>query len=154
MNDVLRLVDSPCVCGSDLFQVQERGPHLAAVCSTCGKFRKFVARAMVGADTRSLADRPDISVSQRGRVMERHGYRCVLCGKSADDGIRLVVAHIIDREKAVKAEMYDPVIDSERNLTCACESCNSGMRYSPPSMALMLRVMKLWEAADWDNWNG
>lgn len=146
--DQIRLVQYPCAqCGGTDYRLTESGPHLRADCAECGKSLKFLSRKIAEQPVRSLAERPDISVSLRARVFERYQYRCVICGKNPQDGVRLVVAHLIDREKAIKEDLYDPIIDSELNLTCTCEACNSGMRFSRPSMALMLRCLKIWEAS-------
>ncbi len=51
-------------------------------------------------------------------VMKRDGFRCVLCGRTADDGIKLHVDHILPVSKGGKTIMS--------NLRTLCEDCNRG----------------------------
>jgi len=54
----------------------------------------------------------------RWQVLQRDNWRCVACGRSADDGIILHVDHIIPRSKGGKDE-----IDNYQTL---CHICNIG----------------------------
>jgi len=67
--------------------------------------------------------RTSISKRVRWLILERDGHRCVYCGATPDDGIRLVVDHRI------------PVVDGGTsepdNLAAACEDCNDGKRDAP-----------------------
>ena len=56
--------------------------------------------------------------SLRYEVLKRDGYRCKICGVSANEGARLEVDHIIPISKGGKT-----VID---NLQTLCMSCNRG----------------------------
>lgn len=62
----------------------------------------------------------------RGRmrqlILERDGYRCVLCGKSPVDGISLEVDHIIPWEDGGKTT-YD-------NGRTVCSECNKGLHWN------------------------
>ncbi len=58
--------------------------------------------------------------SLRYDVMKRDGFRCVLCGASSKDGVRLHVDHIKPISKGGKTEMS--------NLRTLCERCNMGKR--------------------------
>ncbi len=51
-------------------------------------------------------------------VMKRDGFKCVLCGRSADDGVKLHVDHILPVAKGGKTVMS--------NLRTLCEDCNLG----------------------------
>lgn len=63
--------------------------------------------------------------SIRYDVMKRDGFRCVLCGSTQNDGVKLHVDHIIPIAKGGKTEMD--------NLRTLCERCNMGKRdkYDP-----------------------
>ena len=63
--------------------------------------------------------------SLRYDVMKRDGFRCVLCGRTANDGVKLHVDHILPVAKGGKTEMS--------NLRTLCEYCNLGKsaKYDP-----------------------
>ena len=54
----------------------------------------------------------------RYEVMRRDNFRCVLCGSTADDGVKLHVDHIYPVSKGGKTEMS--------NLRTLCDRCNFG----------------------------
>ena len=59
-----------------------------------------------------------MSPSLRMEVLKRDGYRCRICGRSANDGARLEVDHIIPISKGGKTELS--------NLQTLCWDCNRG----------------------------
>lgn len=58
--------------------------------------------------------------SLRYDILKRDNFRCVLCGRSAQDGVKLHVDHIIPVSKGGKTE--------SSNLRTLCEKCNYGKR--------------------------
>jgi 5-methylcytosine-specific restriction endonuclease McrA len=54
----------------------------------------------------------------RYEVLKRDGGRCVLCGNSKKDGVKLHVDHILPRSKGGK--------DTLDNLQTLCQPCNLG----------------------------
>lgn len=56
--------------------------------------------------------------SLRYDVMKRDGFRCVICGATAKDGVKLHVDHIFPVAKGGKTELS--------NLRTLCEHCNRG----------------------------
>lgn len=54
----------------------------------------------------------------RSKILERDGYKCKLCGKTPEDGIRLEVDHIIEFEDGGETT-YD-------NGQTICSECNKG----------------------------
>lgn len=50
--------------------------------------------------------------------MKRDGFRCVLCGRTAADGVKLHVDHILPVSKGGKTEVD--------NLRTLCDECNLG----------------------------
>ena len=56
--------------------------------------------------------------SLRYDIMKRDGFRCVLCGRSAEDGVKLHVDHIIPISKGGRT--------FPKNLRTLCDSCNLG----------------------------
>lgn len=63
--------------------------------------------------------------SLRYDIMKRDGFRCVLCGRTPNDGIKLHVDHIIPVSRGGKTEYS--------NLRTLCNTCNMGKRdkYDP-----------------------
>lgn len=66
----------------------------------------------------SKVERGEVSDSLRYDVMNRDGFRCVICGASANEGVRLHVDHIIPIAKGGKSSI--------NNLRTLCERCNVG----------------------------
>ena len=66
-----------------------------------------------------------MSPSLRYEVMCRDGFRCVLCGRKASDGVRLHVDHIRPVSRGGKTELS--------NLRTLCQDCNlgKGAKYNP-----------------------
>ena len=56
--------------------------------------------------------------SLRYDVLRRDGFRCVLCGSAASDGIKLEVDHIVPVSKGGRTELS--------NLRTLCDRCNRG----------------------------
>jgi hypothetical protein len=61
-----------------------------------------------------------VSLKLRFRILERDKYRCVICGRSAEDGVKLQVDHIHPKSKGGIAD--------ESNLATLCFDCNIGKR--------------------------
>lgn len=63
--------------------------------------------------------------SLRYDILKRDGFKCALCGRSADDGVKLHVDHIIPVSKGGKTV--------PENLRTLCDSCNLGKsdKYDP-----------------------
>lgn len=60
----------------------------------------------------------NVSLSTRFDVIKRDGYKCVVCGRSSNDGITLEIDHIVPVSKGG--------IDAEWNLQTLCFDCNRG----------------------------
>ncbi|MCH5205619.1 MAG: HNH endonuclease [Oscillospiraceae bacterium] len=67
---------------------------------------------------RRKRERSKMSDKLRYSIMKRDGFKCVICGRRADDGIKLHVDHIIPVAKGGTT--------IESNLRTLCESCNWG----------------------------
>ena len=73
----------------------------------------------------NLYQRTLFSNSLRYDVLKRDGFRCQICGRTAQDGVKLHVDHIIPVSKGGKTEM--------NNLRTLCSDCNKGKKdkYDP-----------------------
>lgn len=63
-------------------------------------------------------ERRKMSPGLRYDVLKRDGFKCVLCGRTAEQGCKLHVDHIIPVSKGGKTEV--------NNLRTLCEDCNLG----------------------------
>lgn len=65
-------------------------------------------------------DREHAKVTQKMRydVLHRDGFRCVKCGRSKEDGVKLHIDHIKPISRGGKSKMS--------NLQTLCEDCNMG----------------------------
>lgn len=65
-----------------------------------------------------LRERSKLTKKLRYQVLKRDHYRCVLCGRSAKDGVKLHVDHIKPVSRGGKTEL--------NNLRTLCADCNLG----------------------------
>ena len=65
-----------------------------------------------------------ISSQKKAAVLERDGYRCVLCGMAAGDGAILHVGHILSVSDGIRFEVETAIINHPDNLMTNCQSCN------------------------------
>ncbi|MBE6794863.1 MAG: HNH endonuclease [Ruminococcaceae bacterium] len=65
-------------------------------------------------------ERGKVTDSLRYDVLTRDGFRCKLCGREANDGVKLEVDHIVPISKGGKTTMS--------NLQTLCKECNRGKR--------------------------
>lgn len=75
-------------------------------------------RALTFARSLFIECRPTSNVKLRFQILKRDGYRCQLCGRSAQDGISLEVDHRMPRAQGGSN-------DSD-NLWTLCWECNRG----------------------------
>lgn len=68
--------------------------------------------------TTAAYQRSLMTQSMRYDVLKRDGFKCVLCGRGAKDGVELQVDHILPVSKGGKTLMS--------NLRTLCSDCNSG----------------------------
>ncbi len=123
--DDLWPLDIPCdKCGDDVGLVQ-RGPiHIKLVCAGCGAYQKFLSKSDLGEQPRSLTPRGEcIKPKQRARILVRDGGRCMLCGGTEN----LTAGHILSHADGLDHGLDEDLIDSDDNLMCMCERCNSGL---------------------------
>ena len=73
-------------------------------------------------------ERSKMTNSLRYDILRRDGFRCVLCGASASDGVKLHVDHIIPVSKGGRTVTS--------NLRTLCDRCNTGKRdkYDPTGL--------------------
>jgi hypothetical protein len=70
------------------------------------------------APTREPSTRSSLSPKQRFALFLSYGFRCVYCGRSPADGIKLQVEHLVAKANGGP--------DHEENYVPACRECNIG----------------------------
>lgn len=60
--------------------------------------------------------RKTVSSAQRLKILQRDNFRCVLCGATKDDCLRLEIDHINE----------NPTDNRDANLQVLCDMCNRG----------------------------
>jgi hypothetical protein len=63
-------------------------------------------------------ERIKLTAGLRWIILRRDGFKCTVCGKGSEDGVKLEVDHIVPIEKWGKTE--------ESNLRALCKDCNRG----------------------------
>jgi hypothetical protein len=66
-----------------------------------------------------------ISPAVRTRILDRDGYRCILCGANSDSS-RFHIDHIIPVSIICKLHLAEELLVSGLNLCVKCENCNHG----------------------------
>lgn len=85
---------------------------------TNAEWQRLIKQHYANVRRQSAACRRAISPRIRFRVFRRDGYRCRICGRSSEVGVRLEVDH-----RVAWANGGD---STEANLWALCEECNQG----------------------------
>ena len=80
--------------------------------------------------------RPKIPQSLRVHILERDGYKCRICGDTAD----LCIDHIIPK--------FQGGADSEDNLQVLCRTCNAVKQHYTLSNDEIKRYLELYEQSE------
>lgn len=136
-------------CGGHDFDVYQKGPHLAAICITCGMpVQGWIARSEVGLAPRK-SRRDGFSPDLRTEVLQRWQHRCAWCGVPATEA-QLVVGHIIPRAQIISLYGED-IADHFLNLAPSCTDCNAGAhRTSVPAVNLLLAAIRIAATNPWE----
>jgi 5-methylcytosine-specific restriction endonuclease McrA len=97
-------------------------------CARCGRYAGYNApRTETGRPRRSLRSRPQLSPSQRSRILERDNSTCLKCG---GDG-PLNVAHWISVQDGKAVGLSEAELFDDENLLVLCAECNVGRVAKP-----------------------
>jgi 5-methylcytosine-specific restriction endonuclease McrA len=128
-------------CGCPDGVVVTRGGQDTVRCRRCDRYAGYNApRTETGRSRLSLRSRPQISPSQRSRILERDNSTCLRCGRSGD---LLNVAHWISvhdgkAEGLSEAELFD-----DENLLVLCAECNAGQGRETLPLRFMATVLRV-----------
>ncbi len=132
----------PCgLCGALEAVLTKVGHSWRANC-VCGVYIKWVSNAELGVDPDSKRTRPGIPPSQRRRIFERDGYRCIMDGRGPDDGARLEIGHLISVADGERIGATHDEIWNDNNLATFCDVCNSGQGDASLPLPLVYRLYR------------
>lgn len=97
--------------------LEERGKGSAPAAPRCAQCYERREASITGPERRSSSREP-IPSQLRFRVLQRDGFRCTYCGRSARDGAVLHVDHVVPVAGGGQT--------TEDNLVAACDACNLG----------------------------
>jgi 5-methylcytosine-specific restriction endonuclease McrA len=110
-------------CKSTTGRIETKSGQDCVYCTECGAFQYNAPRTETGREVRSLRTRPDISPSQRTRILDRDGGTCILCHSSDRP---LDIGHLISVDDGNKIGLTEAQIYHDDNLAAMCAPCNSG----------------------------
>ena len=134
----------PCEsCKGTIGTWRVSGMNRPVHCANCATWQNYHATRAETGEERISVRSTSIPSSQRQRILERDGSRCVFCGRTSYDGVTLQVDHLISRHDCVKygigsiAEMND-----DANLASSCDECNlgKGKRSIAPTALIALSI--------------
>ena len=102
------------------------------------------SRRMPSKDEYVSEQRRLMTPSLRYDIMKRDGFRCVICGRGAEDGVKLHVDHIKPVSKGGKT--------TPSNLRTLCQDCNIGKsaKYDSDDSAYSIDELEMYSAIDDD----
>ena len=112
-------------------------------CTRCDRQCYNAPKSETGKPQRNIKSRPDITPSQRAKILERDNHQCLLCGRSPRrDPVILHIGHIlsVDEGKKLDPPATDEKLYADDNLFACCEECNLGRGglSLPPRLILQL----------------
>jgi len=81
----------------------------------------------------------DFTTELKKQIFERDGYKCVICGRTANEGYELHVDHILPKDKGGKA-----TLDNGQTL---CSICNFRKKNYNQTESGKKMFIRLWEIA-------
>jgi 5-methylcytosine-specific restriction endonuclease McrA len=131
---------APCAaCGCNEGYVTERNGQDVVRCSRCHGWAYNQPKSESGKPQRSVRTRPEISPSQKARILERDNGTCVIC--HCDDK-PLHVGHFLSVNDAKEVGATEDEIYDDENLAAMCEECNLGQSKRSVSLRLVFHILR------------
>lgn len=131
----------PCkYCTHPTGRIETRNGQDCVLCLACGRHNYNAPRTETGREIRTLRTRPNIKPSQRARILDRDGGRCIICHTTERS---LDVGHLVSVDDGKTLGMTDAELYSDENLAAMCAPCNSGygsLSVSPRIVAALIRA--------------
>lgn len=134
------IMREPCMCGHPLGRLIEKNGQDTVRCLTCDRFQYNAPRTETGRAVRSVRTvHKGIRPSDRSRILERDGYRCVLCCAT---GVPLHIGHIVSVEHGIATGLTDDELNHDENLIAECEECNLGNGSQPIPLRTAVAILR------------
>jgi 5-methylcytosine-specific restriction endonuclease McrA len=131
----------PCKrCGAITGRILEKNGQDTVRCLGCNAYCYCAPRTETGREQRSVSTiHNGVKPKLRARILERDGYRCVLC--KAED-VRLHVGHVVSVDAGFATGLTDAEINDEENLIAQCEECNLGQGAQPIPLRVAIAILR------------
>lgn len=130
---------TPCPdCGCTWGIIHTNNGQDTVRCHGCNRFCYNAPKWETKREPRSLQTRPNISVSQRARILLRDNGTCVLCHRP---DVAIELGHIISVKDGKSCGLSDAQIYSDENLAAMCASCNSGISSATLPLRFLVTVL-------------
>lgn len=144
----VRPLRRPCTCGGETGELRPRGGQDCLFCVACGRFQYNAPRIETGRKARTVQTLHALAPSQRHRVLQRDGHRCVLCGATAEAGALLHVGHILSVKDGLAAGFTEADLSRDLNLMTECEACNLGHGGFSLPLPMLIRLYRVFLLAE------
>lgn len=129
-----------CKCGSITGRIIERNGQDTVRCLACNAYCYCAPRTETGRAVRSVRTvHKGIRPSDRARILERDGHRCVLCKA---DHVPLHIGHVVSVDAGLATGLSDAEINDEENLIAQCEECNLGQGAQPIPLRVAIAILR------------
>lgn len=134
-------------CRTSKGYFKKSGPQSVVHCATdnCWNHVYNASKAETGEPQRTIRSRPNLPGGARDFVLNRANFRCELCGRGAEHGIFLDIAHALSVADCKAQEVPEAQWHDYSNLLAACEECNHdmGSRSLEPRQMMRLLIARL-----------
>lgn len=129
-----------CKCGSGFGRITETNGQDVVRCISCDAYCYSAPRVETGRKQRSVTTvHKGIRPKLRAKILERDGYRCVLC---CAVNVPLHVGHVVSVDAGLATGLKDEEINDEENLIAQCEECNLGQGAQPIPLRVAIAILK------------
>lgn len=105
-----------------------------------GHYCYCAPRTETGREVRSVTTiHNGVKPKLRSKILERDGYRCVLCRAETK---RMHVGHVVSVAEGFTTGLSDDEINDEENLIAVCDECNLGQGSQPIPLRVAIAILR------------